>query len=285
MAGNALPNTEPATDETYLVDNIAPSTTSFARLTPATSPTNAVTLVFRATFDEPVTGVDAGDFAASGTTAVASVAAVSGTQYDVTLSGGDLPGLTGVVGLNFAATPTITDLAGNALPNTEPPTDETYLLDNSAPTTTSFTRKTPATSPTNANTLVFLATFSEDVIGVAADDFAATGTTGTIGVAQLSPSTYDVTISGGNLAGLNGTVGLNFSGTATIADLAGNGLFNTEPATDDLYLVDNAAPSTISFARQTPATSPTNADTLVFRATFSEPVTGVDPEILRSIGA
>ena len=48
------PAGEPATDETYTVDNDAPGLTSFARQTPATSPTNADTLVFRATFDEDV---------------------------------------------------------------------------------------------------------------------------------------------------------------------------------------------------------------------------------------
>jgi len=132
-AGNAL-----AADatETWTMDATAPSTTSFVRHTPASSPTNADTLVFRATFSEAVTGVDAADFAVSGTTAtVTDVTAVSATQYDVTVSGGDLASLNGTVGLDLAASPTITDLAGNALPNTEPVTDETYVIDNTRPAT------------------------------------------------------------------------------------------------------------------------------------------------------
>ncbi len=58
--------------------------------------------------------------------------------------------------------------------------------------TTSFTRKTP---PTNPDTLVFLATFSEGVTGVEMNDFAVNGTTATISVSQLTASTYDVTVS------------------------------------------------------------------------------------------
>ncbi len=116
------------------------------------------------------------------------------------------------------------------------------FVDNIPPSATSFTRKTPSMSPTNADTLVFLATFSEAVNGVSAADFAVTGTTGTISVTQVTPSNYDITITGGNLASLNGTVGLNFN-SPTIADLFGNALPNTEPATDQTYVVDNAAPT------------------------------------------
>ncbi len=278
LAGNALPTTEPGTDETYLVDNTAPATTSFTRQTPLTSPTNADVLVFRATFNESVTGLDAADFAVTGTTAtITAVSAVSGTVYDVTVSGGNLASLNATVGLDFAGTITVTDLAGNALPTTEPGTDETYLVDNTAPATTSFTRQTPGTSPTNADVLIFRATFNESVTGLDAADFAVTGTTATItAVSAVSGTVYDVTLSGGNLASLNATVGLDFAGTITVTDLAGNALPTTEPGTDETYLVDNTAPATTSFTRQTPPTSPTNADVLVFRATFNEAVTGLD---------
>ena len=463
------------------IDTAAPSTTSFERNTPATSPTNADTLVFRVTFSEDVASVDLADFAVSATTAtVSNVNQVSAAVYDVTVSGGDLAGLDGTVGLNLAGGQNITDLAGNALPNTEPGTDQTYLVDNSAPSTpvadlqaasdtgtsdsdditndttptieistepgatvewfidgvsqgtttadgggvatftpssdlapgtyaftaqstddagntsaasnalnvtidtaapstTSFERNTPATSPTNADTLVFRVTFSEDVASVDLADFAVSATTATVSnVNQVSADVYDVTVSGGDLAGLDGTVGLNLAGGQNITDLAGNALPNTEPGTDQTYLVDNsapstpvadlqaasdtgtsdsdditndttptieistepgatvewfidgvsqgtttadgggvatftpssdlapgtyaftaqstddagntsaasnalnvtidtAAPSTTSFERNTPATSPTNADTLVFRVTFSEDVASVDP--------
>ena len=97
----------------------------------------------------------------------------------MTVSGGDLAGLNGTVGLNLAGGQDITDVAGNALPAGEPATDETYLVDNTAPVLTAFARNTPATSPTNADTLVFDITFDENVDNVTADDFAITGTTAT----------------------------------------------------------------------------------------------------------
>ncbi len=280
LVGNALPNAEPATDETYLLDNVAPSTTSFTRQTPSTNSTNADVLVFRVTFSEDVTDVDAADFAVNGTTTatVTNISTVSGLQYDVTVSGGDLANFTGVVGLDFAGSISIADPAGNAVPNAGPATNETFTLDNTAPSAVSFTRQSPATTLTADDVLVFRATFSEDVTGVDAADFAVSGAaTATItNVSAISASQYDVTVSGGDLASFNGTVGLDLSGAVSIADLLGNALSTTEPATDETYLVDNAAPSTTSFTRQNPSASQTNADVLVFRATFSEDVSGVD---------
>src|SRR5947208_8814076 len=44
------------------------------------------------------------------------------------------------------------------------------------------------------------------------------------GVSPVDSSTYDVTISGGNLASLNGTVTLGFAGGRNIIDTAGNAL-------------------------------------------------------------
>ncbi|MEQ1826853.1 MAG: hypothetical protein ABL921_12940 [Pirellula sp.] len=119
---------------------------------------------------------------------------------------------------------------------------QSFAMDILAPSTISFTRKTPLTSPTNADTLVFLATFTEDVKGIGPEDFAVTGTNGTISVMQVTQSTYEVTVSGGNLASLNGTVGLNLN-APTITDLAGNALPNMEPVLDQEYVVDNAAPT------------------------------------------
>ena len=58
-------------------------------------------------------------------------------------------------------------------------------------------------------------------------------TTATVtNVAQVTASTYDVTVSGGDLASFNGTVGLDVSGAQNITDLAGNALPAGEPATD-----------------------------------------------------
>jgi len=123
-----------------------------------------------------------------------------------------------------------------------------YERDQTAPNTTSFTRKNPLEESTSADELTFLVTFNEDVKDVDVADFEATGTTASITVKQLTASTYDVLLSGGDLAGLNGTVGLNFSSSMNITDLASNALPNTEPTTDETYLLINLkAEQTITF--------------------------------------
>ncbi len=141
IAGNALSSTTPTgVREVFTRDGTAPSTTSFVRTTPAGATTSSDFLVFTANYSESVSGVDTSDFAVTGTTAtVQSVSAASGTSIAITVSGGDLASYNGNVGLNYAAAPTSTDAAGNALPNTEPATDETYTLDNTAPSGYSVT--------------------------------------------------------------------------------------------------------------------------------------------------
>ena len=58
-------------------------------------------------------------------------------QYIVTVSGGNLDGANGEVGLTFASGQNIADTVGNALTNTTPSgVNETYTVDNTAPTVT-----------------------------------------------------------------------------------------------------------------------------------------------------
>ena len=115
-----------------VIDGTAPGLTSFTRQNPATSPTAVDTLIFRASFDEAVMNVGTDDFDVNGTTTatVTNVSSVDASTYDVTVSGGDLAGFNGVVGLDLNGSQDITDLAGNALPTTEPSSDETYTMDN-----------------------------------------------------------------------------------------------------------------------------------------------------------
>ena len=132
-------------NDVVLVENTAPSLTTFARQTPATSPTNADSLVFRAIFSEDVQNVDAADFAVDGTTTamVTDVSPVSASVYDVTVSGGDLADFNGLVGLDLSGAQDIQDLVGNALPAGEPATDETYTVENSAPEISGLTLLSP----------------------------------------------------------------------------------------------------------------------------------------------
>lgn len=275
LAGKALSGIGPRED--YLLDNGAPGITSFTRQTPAFSPTNADTLIFRATFDENVQNVDVADFVVTGTTATVShVNLINASSCDLTVSGGDLAGLNGSVGMDLAGSQNIYDLAGNALPAGEPGIDQSYLVDNQVPEIISFTRQTPDTSPTNAVTLIFRAIFTEDVQNIDPTDFSVTGTTAPVtSISAVTASTYDLTVSGGNLAGLNGPVGLDLAGSQNIYDQAGNSLPAGEPATDETYLVDNNSPSPV-IDQASGQTDPAFTLPIHFRVDFGEAVTGFD---------
>ena len=151
----------------------------------------------------------------------------------------------------------------------EPPGDTT------APRVASIVRQNPTSSPTNADSLTWRVTFSEAVSNVDAADFAVIGTTATVtAVATVSGLTgaYDVTTSGGNLAGVgSATVTLAIASSHNIQDAASNALSNTAPTgtNDNSYVVDNTAPAvTIS---RVPATS---TESFLPKFSFSEAVTG-----------
>ena len=56
-------------------------------------------------------------------------------------------------------------------------------------------------------------------------------TTATVtGFSQLTTSTYDLTVSGGDLLNFNGVVGLNLAAGQNIKDLAGNSLDQSSTA-------------------------------------------------------
>ena len=120
--------------------------------------------------------------------------------------------------------------------------------DTTAPRVASIVRETPTSSPTNADSLTWRVTFSEAVSNVDAADFVVSGTTATVtAVAAVSGVTgaYDVTASGGNLAGVSATVGLAIASSHNIQDGASNALSNTVPTgtNDNSYVVDNTAPT------------------------------------------
>ena len=131
--------------------------------------------------------------------------------------------------------------------------------DTTAPGVTSIERQTPNSSPTNADSVKWRVTFNEAVQNVDAGDFQVSGTALTITV--VSPvtgsetTTYDVTVSSGNLAGLDATVTLSFASGHNIQDMAGNALASSPSVSgtnDNSYVVDNTAPGVTSITRQTP---------------------------------
>jgi uncharacterized repeat protein (TIGR01451 family) len=266
----------PFVGETYTIDKTAPAVSSIVRQSPASNPTNADVLVFRVTFSEPVTSVGVSSFVASGTTTPinGSVTAVTpNVVFDFTIDGiadgGNLPSLNGTVGLDIAASPAVTDLTGNTLQVVEPtPTatnDQTYTLDNTAPTVT-VTQAVGQSDPTSVSPVNFTVTFSEDVTGFStAADLNITGTAaGTLsGVITGGPTTYNVAVSGMTGAG---TVILDIP-----ANAAGDGAGNTSGPSSTLtdHTVTYLPPTDLTITKTDGVTSATPGGSVSYTITAS----------------
>ena len=236
-------------------DTTAPRVTSITRQTPSSSPTDADSLTWRVTFNEEVQNVNAVDFQVSGTTARPTLIRFTDrTIYDVVASFGNLASLTGTVTLSFANGQDIEDSSGNVLTNTTPTgtNDNTFEVDNTAPRVTSIMRQTPSSSPTDADSLTWRVLFNEAVQNVNAADFQVSGTNASLVAAQVgATNAYDVTASGGNLAGLaSTTVTLSFANGQDIEDSSGNALTNTTPTgtNDNTFVVNNNSILSLSLA-------------------------------------
>jgi outer membrane biosynthesis protein TonB len=141
-----------------------------------------------------------------------------------------------------------------------PSNSVTLTGDTLRPTVTSIERQTPTAEQTNADSLVYRITFSEAVANLDISDFTISGTTATVShLASAGGNAYDITISGGNLASLDGTVTLGFVVGQNIADSAGNALTVTTASgtSQRTYLVDNTAPA-LNAAGSSPADNATN---------------------------
>ena len=238
---------------------------SIERRDPALSPTNADSLTWRVTFSEDVANVNAADFSIGGTTAMLAVSEVTvSSVYDVIASGVDLESLNATVTLSFASAQDIADTAGNALANTAPTgtNENTYDVDNTAPTVTITDVPDPSSAPFTATF-----TFSDAVTGFALGDIVV-GNGAASEFTTSSASVYTALIT--PVADGRVTVGVE-ADVAT--DLAGNG--NTA-ATQATSTYDATAPRVASIERRDPALSPTNADSLTWRVTFSKDVANVN---------
>lgn len=259
-------------------DRVAPTLTSVLRQSPSTQAIGAATthVVFRATFSEDVTGVDVDDWAIrqGGGGSISSVSQVSARVYDITYA---LQSANGTIelGLSFGGDVTIEDIPGNRLVNDETTgTSETYERDTSAPIATGVMFTTAGGSPTASDTLMWTVSFNEDMTNASADDFALSGTTATItNINTPQADQVEVTASGGDLAGLNGTVTLGLSSSSDLSDLVGNpvaSLLNS--GTDQrIVTVDNTAPAPNIAAPTGPVSGP-----FVVAIEFTEVVTGFE---------
>ncbi len=254
---------------TDTTDATPPTVISFVGVSPTDENTNADTLIWRVTFSETVTGVDANDFEITGTTAGLTVRG-GPSDYIVTASGGNLAGLTHTVTLSFAAGQDIQDGAANALDTTTTPgtNQNTFKVDNTAPTVA-----ISGVPPTSNAPFTATFTFSEDVNGFAVGDITVSnGSAGAfteatpkrIWTARITPD-----VSGAVTVSVPANVVKDDAGNDNTAATAAQSTYTAS-------VIDNVAPTVTSIVRQSPTDENTNADTLIWRVTFSETVTKVD---------
>ena len=210
-------------------------------ITPSTARGSPFEATFQ--FNQGVTGFAPDDITVTGGS-LSGFAAVDGDTYTAQVATTS-PDQDGSVQIGVAANAAL-DLAGKAGPASANWQRIVYNAP-SAPTVSAFERAAPAGSPTSADALRWRVTFSEAVQNVDAADFTVGGTTATIlAVTQADatnqPLEWDVTVSGGDLANLNGTVALGF---ATSQDIAATAAGNTglvailPPGAQPSYAVDN----------------------------------------------
>ncbi|MFD2246516.1 Ig-like domain-containing protein [Pontibacter ruber] len=121
------------------LDQTPPTVSSINRQSPTTEITTATTVIYRATFSEKVTGVDAADFTATtisgtvkGTVTGATAVGTTGTSYDITV--GSITG-TGTLRLDLKSSGTgIADVVGNAI-QTGYTSGQSYTIQQGTPST------------------------------------------------------------------------------------------------------------------------------------------------------
>lgn len=237
--------------------NLGPAVSSF---TAPTSPSNAVSPVFNITFGQSVTGLTADDFTISGTATGCYVSTLtgSGASYAAKVAGCQ----DGTISLTLKAD-TVT---GNAIGPVRPVSTTPIILDRTVPELDTLMKQASANS-----LLVYKATFTEPVTGLAADsvDWNVKGDGCSIHSMTGSGSQYTITIGNcleGHLAGLV----LN---AATVIDAAGNigpSLFNQTNTTK----IDTTSPVIHVFD----VTEPGAAGTPTWVFDSEEPVTGMSSD-------
>lgn len=180
--------------------------------------------------------------------------------------------LAGTLSLNGGSIKDAANIVLSPLTFTVPSTTG-VKVDGVAPRIASISRKTPTTESTLLTTVKWLVVFSEPVSGLAAEDFATSGTpTGALSVSAASGETVDVT-----LAGITGTgsVGLGLASGFSIADAAGNALTNTtvQGTNQNTFTITSSdVPPTISVHPQSKTVAGTQSTSLTVTAAGTAPL-------------
>jgi len=215
------------------------------------SPNSAEVVRFTLNFSEDVIGLDTGDFALTTTGNLANTSIVeingAGSVYTILVNTGSGDG---TLRLDLLDNDSILDvdsfpLGGTGMGNGNFSSGEMYIVNKLAPSVTSSLRADP--SPTSAESVRFMVTFSESVSGVDPADFVlAVSGLSEAGVLSVSgvDSVYIVTVKTGNGSG---PLRLDVVDNDSILDaagapLGGAGLGNGNFNAGDLYLVDRKVP-------------------------------------------
>jgi hypothetical protein len=146
-------------------------------------------------------------------------------------------------------------------------------------TVVSINRNAPLLSPlndhTNAMSVTWRVTFGTAISSLGTGNFTllsggtltGASVTSVTAVGGTPATEWDVLVNTGSGDGL---LELNMTSDAELS----HDISNLSFTTGEDYTIDKTAPTTTSFTRQDPSASPTRADALVFRVTFSEAIDG-----------
>ena len=244
-------------------DETPPTVTSVDLFFGVVSPTDADVVSWQVDFSEDLdlSTLNSADFVVTGTTATPTVSSVDNNTFEISLAGGDMADLNATVTLALAASPTINDVAGNALVNTTVSgsnNNSIVVINDTVPPTLTIT--TGSSDPVSgAFTATF--TFDEDVTGFASGDVTL-GNAALSNFVSVSASVYTATIT----PAADGTVTIDVA-AASAQDVAGN---DNVAATRFTIENDETAPTV---AITSGASDPVSGAFSV-TVTFSEAVSG-----------
>lgn len=267
------------TGQVYDIDKTPPVVASIVRA--HANPTNASTAQYTVTFSQNVSGVDLTDFnlTTSGIkgASLTAVQAVDAKTYKVTVNTGSNDG---ALRLNLKDNDSIKNTLGVVLGgkgiNNGNFNGQTYNLLKNAPRVSAITRVNP--NPTASGTVNYAVTFSQEVTGVDATDFALK--TVDVKGAKIASVTgggknYNVQV---NTGSGSGSLGLNLLDNDSIRNavntaLGGRGIGNGNFGGQS-YTINKMPPRVTAINRLD--ANPTNAATITFTVIFNESVLRVD---------
>lgn len=235
------------------------------------SPTSAAALDFAVSFDMPVTGVDASDFAliTNDGQAGAQISAVSGGGSSYLVRVATVPDATGLISLELRDNDTISASAGVPLGGAGlgngGGSGEAYSVDRVAPTV-ALAGDSP--SPTSASPLTVTVSFSKSVSGFGSDDIEVANAT--VGELSGGGATYQFTLTPLAQGAVTATVA---AGAAL--DAAGN---PSLAASTLRWTYDSQRPLALSIAA--PDLRSAGAPDYLFTVVFSDNI-GLEPASLR----